>query len=182
MNELPMNKPRDTHHERFLQLFVRHERPVRAYARTLLGSWEDVDEVMQETSLVAWRKFDQFDSATNFAAWLGTIARFEALKLRRAKQRDRLVFSDHLMTLLESEGLEELGQLERQRSALQRCLDRLSTAHRRVLHLSYGLGLKYCDIATQTGYTVDALYKVLQRLRTALLKCTKHELVQEPGP
>jgi RNA polymerase sigma-70 factor, ECF subfamily len=171
---MPESRPDD--HEVFLRLFLRYERQVRVYARTLLGAWQDVDEVMQETSLVAWRKFGEFDPQTNFAAWLATILRFEALKWRRAKHRDRLFFSEELVQLLAEEGLEEFELMERQRTVLEKCLERLNETHRRLLQLSYGSGRTFCEIAEKTGYSVEAFYKVLQRLRAALLKCVEREL------
>jgi RNA polymerase sigma-70 factor (ECF subfamily) len=166
-------------HEVFLQQFMRHERSVRAYARTLLSSWEDVDEVMQEASLVAWRKYATFDAATSFGAWLATIVRFEALKLRRTKLRDRLVFSEETVRLLEQEGLNDLERLEHQRTALQRCLDKLNETQRRLLRVSYCSGQKLHEVARESGLSLEAFYKALQRLRAALLKCAKRELQQE---
>ena len=36
----------------FLRLFVKHEQALRAFARVMLPTWESVDEVMQESSVV----------------------------------------------------------------------------------------------------------------------------------
>jgi RNA polymerase sigma-70 factor, ECF subfamily len=175
-----MTEFQSSDHEAFLRLFLQHERKGRVYARTLLSSWQDVDEVMQETSLVAWRKFGEFDPQSNFAAWLATILRFEAMKWRRTKHRDRLIFSEQLIQLLADEGLEDFDILERQRTVLETCMARLNDTHRRLLQLSYGSGRSFREIAEKTGYSAGAFYKVLQRLRTVLLKCIERELAQNP--
>jgi RNA polymerase sigma-70 factor (ECF subfamily) len=177
-----MSKPvmaETTSHEAFLQQFMRNERSVRAYLRALLASWEEVDEAMQETSMVAWRKYSEFDPSTNFGAWLAMIARFEALKLRRSKRRDRLVFSDGLLDLLESEGIEELERLEGRRRALEQCIGRLGESQRQLLQSAYGSGLTLREVAVRFGRSVDGFYKSLQRLRTALLRCSESELEAE---
>jgi RNA polymerase sigma-70 factor (ECF subfamily) len=163
----------------FLQQFVQHERSVRAYLRTLLSSWEDVDEAMQETSLVAWRKFGEYSPGTNFGTWLAIIARLEALSLRRRRRRDRLLFSDRVLELLENEGIEDLERLQRCRRALERCIQRLSDAQRELLQAAYGSGLKLREVAVKLGRSVDALYKSVQRLRSALLACSEQELERE---
>ncbi|MBN2578294.1 MAG: sigma-70 family RNA polymerase sigma factor [Pirellulales bacterium] len=173
-----MTVSRPTDHEAFLRFFLQHEQQVRVYARTLLSSWQDVDEVMQEASLVAWRKFNEFDPQSNFAAWLATIVRFEALKWRRTKRRDHLIFSEQIIQLLAEEGLEELDNLERQRTVLEKCFHRLSETHRQLLQLSYGSGRPFREIAKMTGYSAEAFYKVLQRLRSVLLKCVEQELAK----
>ena len=92
-------EPPPESYEIFVRLFVTHEGRLRGFLRTLLSDWDDVDEVMQETSIIAWRKFAQFDVSTNFMAWAAAIARFEALKHRRKQARDRLVFNDEIFDL-----------------------------------------------------------------------------------
>ncbi len=64
--------PHDTY-EKFIRLFVAQEGRLRAFLRTLVPSLDELDEVMQETSLVAWRKFAQFEPGTDFLAWVATI-------------------------------------------------------------------------------------------------------------
>ena len=61
--------------EQFVRLLVRHDRAIRAWLRVLLPTLNDVDEVMQEVSVVAWRKFDQLDDPENFQRWVCVIAR-----------------------------------------------------------------------------------------------------------
>src|SRR5829696_5133059 len=92
----------DDRYEQFVRLLVEHERHLRSFLHSLLPSRTDVDEVMQETCLTAWRKFDLFALDTNFLAWTAAIARFEALKHLRARGRDRLVFSDDVLELIAS--------------------------------------------------------------------------------
>ena len=96
--------PHDTY-EQFIRLFVAQEGRLRAFLRTLVPSLGELDEVMQETSLVAWQKFSQFEPGTDFLAWVATIARFEALRWRRDRAADRLVFSEQLCELLADEAL-----------------------------------------------------------------------------
>ena len=81
-------------YERFVTTFTRNEPAIRAFLRSLLPSWEDAVEVMQNTSLVLWRKFDTFDPNTDFLKWAFVVARFEALKYRRSMARDRHVFDE----------------------------------------------------------------------------------------
>ncbi len=63
-------------YEQFVTLFTRNEPALRAFTRSLLPSWDDAVEVMQNTSLVLWRKFDTFDQNTEFLKWAFVVARF----------------------------------------------------------------------------------------------------------
>ena len=53
-------------YEVFVRLLVENESRVRSFLRGLLPTWQDVEEVTQEASLVAWRKFDEFEIGTSF--------------------------------------------------------------------------------------------------------------------
>jgi RNA polymerase sigma-70 factor (ECF subfamily) len=88
----PVTERDPARYEQFVRLLVAHEPHLRSFLRSLLPSWNDVEEAMQETSLTAWRKFDQFEPGSNFLAWTAAIARFEALKQRRTRSRERLAY------------------------------------------------------------------------------------------
>jgi RNA polymerase sigma-70 factor (ECF subfamily) len=171
--------PTDQRYEAFVRQFVAREPRLRAFLRTLLPAWEDVDDALQETSIVAWRKFAQFEDGTNFINWLFAIARFEALKQRRTRARSPLVFSDEVLDLLADEAAEETDHLEGERRALAFCLDQLPAAQRELLERSYHPGARLHEIAAQAGRTAAAFYKVIQRLRAALLDCAQRRLRAE---
>jgi RNA polymerase sigma-70 factor (ECF subfamily) len=138
-----------------------------------------VDEVMQEATLVAWRKFGQYEEGSSFLAWAGAIARFESLKNLRKQSRDRLVFSDEVLELLAHEGVEDSAALERERRALEDCLARLEPPQQELLRLSYEPGARLHEVAARAGKSVQAFYKTIQRLRQSLLECIERRLREE---
>lgn len=166
-------------YERFVKLFVAHEGRLRGFLRGMLSDWNDIDEVMQETSLVAWRKFEQFEEGSNFMAWTAAIARFEALKHMRKMARDRLVFTDDLLDLLAEENHEESDSLSRHRAALACCIDKLDQRQRQLLQLAYQPGMKFHQVAEQAGKSTQAFYKAIQRLRATLLECAEKRMKKE---
>jgi RNA polymerase sigma-70 factor, ECF subfamily len=176
----PANPPPEAY-ETFVRLLVAHEVRLRAFLRSLLNGWDDVDEVMQETSLVAWRKFTQFDPATHFMPWVAAIARFEALKRIREHARERLVFSDDIFDLVADESLDESDALERHRQALNQCLEKLDPEQKKLLQIAYTPGAKLHELAVQSGRSVQAFYKTIQRLRAALLECAERQMRKEPA-
>jgi len=169
----------DARYERFVREFVARESRLRAFLRTLLPAWEDVDDALQETSLVAWRKFDAVAADAELLPWLLAIARFEALKIRRQHARSPLVFSEELLELLAEEGTAETERLEAERRALAHCLAQLAPAQRELLERSYQPGVKFHEVAAQAGRSATGFYKVIQRLRAALLECIERRLPAE---
>lgn len=179
MPSIPEEQPVvDDPYRAFLRLVNRHQGALRHFVRTLLPSWDDVDEVMQEVSIVAWTKFGQFDRHTDFARWAATIARYEVLNYRRRKARDRLVFDEDLIQLLADECQENFARSEQERRALDGCLDKLPDQQRDVVLRAHSDGQKINSLAEEIGVSPNSLYKTLGRLRLALLRCVEETLAR----
>lgn len=148
---------------------MEHEPRVRSFLRGSLPTWNDVDEVIQEASLVAWRKFGEFEQGTAFGGWFLTIARFEALKHRRRLTRTPLKFADELWNKLADEAISDAVQVRRQH--LETCLKKLPIEKRETLMKVYSPGTVMRELASQSEKSEQAFYKIIQRLRATLLDC-----------
>jgi len=163
-------------HEEFIGLFVRHEPAIHSFLTSLLGDVDDAEVVMQETSMVLWRKFDQFQAGSSFRNWAFQIARFEAMNFRRKKQRDRHFFSDELVRLLADDAARHAAHLEEQRRVLSHCVAKLDETDRGVLAGCYREGTTIKSYAESVGRTPNAVRKHLGRIRNALSMCVRKTL------
>lgn len=166
----------DDRYEAFIRHFARWEQDLRRFIRSLLPTREDTDEVLQQTALVAWRKFDQFDQDTPFIKWTCVIARFEALAYRRKMARDRLVFREDILDLMAEEGIDSLDQQQEEQDALEECLATLPEKQRKFITLAYTPGIKVKDLAKEAGSTAAAFYMRLKRLRHQLMTCLESKI------
>jgi RNA polymerase sigma-70 factor (ECF subfamily) len=164
--------------EKFVRLLLEHEPQVRSFLRGLLPAWNDVDEVIQEASLVAWRKFADFEEGTAFGGWFLTVARFEALKHRRRVARTPLVFADDVWDLLAEEAVDNDAQ-QFQRRHLEQCLAKMHPDKRDVLLIVHSPGVVVRDVALQSGKSEQAFYKAVQRLRATLVECVSKSIAME---
>lgn len=155
--------------EAFVRLLMEHEPRVRGFLRGLLPSWSDVDEVIQESSLVAWRKFSEFEQGTAFGGWFLTIARYEALKHRTKAAKSPLVFVDQLWETLARE--EASDSTEVRVKHLEHCMQKLEPTKRSILLKAHTPGTVIRDLAMETGKSEQAMYKTIQRLRRSLMDC-----------
>lgn len=169
----------DTRYENFVARFAHYEPDLRRFIRSLLPTAVDTDEVLQQTAIVIWRKFDQYDPETNFMKWACVIARFEALAYRRKMARDRLVFREDVMELMAEEGAEEFDTRSAEREALQICLADLPAKHRDFLTLAYTPGVKVKELAREAGSSAAAFYMRLKRLRGQLATCVESKMQKE---
>jgi RNA polymerase sigma-70 factor, ECF subfamily len=168
-------------HDQFLRLYVENEESLRGFVRSLVPTLEDAREVMQETASVLWRKFGEMDSPEDFRRWAFGVARFEALAFRRDRARDRHVFSEDLISLLEAEAAEAGEQSDHEERALQGCLKKLPKTQRELVEVAYAPGVRIDELAREAGRTPMALYKSLHRIRMTLADCIRKSLKREEG-
>lgn len=166
-------------YEHFIRLFTHNEAGLRAFVRSLIPGREHADEIMQETSVVLWRKFASFDPGTDFLAWACTIARFEVLNYRRRLARDRHVFNIELLEVLADEAASGMeGRLQKLRS-LDRCIQKLAPRQRELVTACYASGMTIKDVAEKMGRSATSLYKALNRIRIDLLDCIEVSVAGE---
>ena len=164
----------------FLALFLQNQRRLYAYILTLLPRRADADDVLQETSLVMWDKFDERQPPDDFAAWGCRIAYFKVLDFYKKCQRSRVCFSQALLERLAETAVEQAGtlQLDERREALAACLEKLNARDRDLLARRFSVGATTRSTAAAVGRSVDATYKALSKIRQALFDCVNRALAQ----
>ncbi len=150
-----------------------------AYLRSILRDRSAVDDVFQETMVVAWRTLDRFDHDRPFAPWLRGIARNLVLAHFRKHRRIPLACEEAVLTHLDQR-LDEIGRRpgdtwSEKLEALDDCLDRLPTDTRNLLDWHYGLELTTERIADRLESNREMVKKRLQRARARLLDCLRHK-------
>jgi RNA polymerase sigma-70 factor (ECF subfamily) len=165
--------------ERFVRLLGRYQQRVYSFILTLVPHWADADEVLQETNIVLWRKFSEFQPDTDFVRWANQVAYFEVLKFRRRQQKDHLFFSDAFVEEVAAEVMEMSETLQLQRDRLAGCLQKLSDRDRTLIHLRYDEGSSVKRVAEQLGRSADSVYKSLGRVRRMLIDCIHREKMAE---
>ena len=68
---------------------------------------------------------------------------------------------------------------DRQREALDSCLQKLPGPQRELALAAYTKGTRMDALAAERGQTAMSLYKLLQRIRQILLECVRRTLAGE---
>jgi RNA polymerase sigma-70 factor, ECF subfamily len=71
----------------FATLFERHRRELHVHCYRMLGSFDDAEDVVQDTFLRAWRKRESFRGLSSFRAWLYRIATNACLDVLDRRRR-----------------------------------------------------------------------------------------------
>lgn len=163
----------------FAERLARHQGQLLGYIYSLVRDLDDADDLFQQTSLVLWDKFDQFDASRSFVGWACGIARYEVLNFLRSRRRDRLYFSDELsLALIEAQQELENDELEERRVALAGCMKKLKDRDRELLAACYGRSAGIREAAGARGRSTQSIHNSLRRIRRALFDCVRRSLAE----
>jgi RNA polymerase sigma-70 factor (ECF subfamily) len=164
----------------FLRLFLKNEPILRAFARSILPDWNSVDDALQEASVTMWEKLGQLRNEEGFLPWAKVILRFKCLSAIDRVRRDRHVLSDRVLELIADEAEQmDADEVIAVRRALDVCLTQFSSPHQELLLAPYAGEGRVKQLAEQDSRTVNALYKLLGRLRAKLATCIRGQLGPE---
>ncbi|WP_328993689.1 sigma-70 family RNA polymerase sigma factor [Kribbella sp. NBC_01245] len=80
-------RARDGDDEAFRQLTELHRRELHMHCYRMLGSFQDAEDVLQDTLLAAWRGLDRFEGRSTIRTWLYRIATNQCLNVIRSASR-----------------------------------------------------------------------------------------------
>jgi RNA polymerase sigma-70 factor (ECF subfamily) len=155
---------RDRQH-RFMALLTPHYRYLESYALAMERDREASLDLVGETLLRAWERFDDLRDAQAFLSWPPSIAR----RLARDRRRRRFFIKEHLghaaLLLAETSHIPELSA---DVTALHTALARLPVAQREAIVLFELNGLSLQEVAQVQECSVGAVKVRLHRGRARL--------------
>lgn len=169
-SRLPSDAP-TAEQQRFLALFLRSEKEIYRYVAALVPNISDAEDIVQQTALALWEKFDAYDPTLPFTPWA---CRFALNKTRQWIERHH-----RWQTLLERGVGEELArrreelrpELDLRLRHLETCVQTLPRDQRSLVE-GYYYGRDAIEtLAEKSSRSVAATYKALQRIRHALQLC-----------
>jgi RNA polymerase sigma-70 factor (ECF subfamily) len=167
--------------EDFVRLFTQNQRALYLFIVPLVGSPADAEEVLQETNVVIWSKWDQFQAGTNFLAWGRAIARLEVFRFRRRKDRRQQPLGDEVLEIVADELQQQPNDFDRRREALTACISKLREKDRQLIQHRYSEGQSGDDVANQLGRPANSVYQSLGRIRRVLMECVRRQMASAGG-
>lgn len=174
------DRPASDIQDEFLKLFSRYSRRIYEFILMLVMRHADADEVFQNTCLVLWKKFDQYDPEGSFYNWACRIAYFEVQQMRRKNQRFRTLSEDALSMVADT-ALASADRLGERQKALAECLQKLGDQDRELIEQRYHYRRLPKEIAEKKSRSVHAIYRALARIHAALFECVQRQLAIEEG-
>lgn len=163
-------------------LLKEHRHMMLTYASALLGGdRREAEDVVQEASLVAFKRLDSFDVNASFPAWLRGIVRFKVFESRRALARSPIMKDPDVI-----QGMEDVFQAFDQPYAdeewleritiLQECILKLKDPMQRVVNLFYKSGKSLKEISAKMSINIMTAGQRLSRARKLIQSCAERQV------
>ncbi len=167
----------------FAEYLHQNQGRLYGYLHALVRDLNDADDLFQQTAVILWKKFPEFDPARSFFSWACGIARLEVANFLRVRGRRRLYFSDDFNLLL-IEAQEEMtdAEIDGRREALTQCIEKLRARDRALLDECYNDAPDLHAIADKHGRSTHSIYNSLRRIRRSLFECIGRTLAHEARP
>ena len=155
----------------FEALYRTYYRRLTRFLDRLTRRPQIIDEILDDTMLVVWRKAGTFNGHSQVSTWIFAIAYRKAMKaLKREGSRTQILF-DHDEPLYAPSP--EAAFIDGEsRSAIRRLVAGLSAEQRAVVELTYYHGCAYKEIADIVGCPVDTvktrMFHARRKLKSAL--------------
>ena len=162
-----------------------NSRMLTVYLRSLVHDGGAIDDLFQETMVVAWRRLDECDLERPFGPWLRGIASRLVMAHYRKKKTEPVLLQEGVLSLLE-ERFDAIASRagdtwDEKIAALHECLDALPDKHRRAVQARYLDELSAKQTAERLQVSLEAFKKRIQRTRTMLADCLKRKGVMIAG-
>lgn len=156
------------------------------YLRSLIRDEATIDDLFQETLVVAWRRLDECDLDRPFGPWLrGIASRLVMANYRRQKVAPVLLQEAVLNVIdrhFENINLLAGNTWEDKVAALHVCIDELPEKQKLVIVGKYFNDVSLASLAEHLNMSLEACKKRVQRGRIMLAKCLKNKGVFSAEP
>jgi RNA polymerase sigma factor (sigma-70 family) len=155
----------------FELLYRSYYRRLTRFVEQLTRRRHLVDEILDDTMLVVWRKADSYNGRSRVSTWIFAIAYHEIMRAHHRERRASALPAPDAPAVVQSV---ETDFIESEsRSRLRNIVAELSVEQRAVIELTYFHGFGYKEIAGITGCPLNTvktrMFHARRRLRALLV-------------
>lgn len=169
---------KDLRDERFLRLLRGSQNGIFAFILALVHNQNDADDIMQETTTVMWRKFNEFELGTNFTAWGVSIARNKVNKFFEKYRKSRQIFKGSVIKAIEELAKSKTDEANPRVDALKNCIKKLSQPARQLIQMRYDRRMSAQKTADLFDLSIHKFYRTMAKIHRSLEICIRQTLTE----
>lgn len=155
--------------KQFMALFIRERPRLRTFTYSLIPVAEEAEDILQEVSLLLWKKFDEYEPDRCFYRWAAGFTYYCACNYRRSSARSRVLYSHELACVLIDQRVTRPRNEVDHMEALRQSMTDLTKRDLRLLAAIYEAGMNADEVAKRIGQQTGTVYNRLSAIRRKLL-------------
>jgi len=165
----------------FSEFYHLFEARVYRFIQTKLADPFEAADILNEVFLDVWKQAGRFKAQSKVSTWLFSIAHHKTIDKLRKKQPEQI--SDEQLALLADESTDVITALinDEKGNSVHHCIEKLTTAHRAVLELTFFEDLSYKDIALIVDCPENTvktrMFHAKQAMKNCLSRLLKAQLI-----
>lgn len=161
------------------QFYQSYHARVYAFVRRRLNDPAEAAEVLNEVMLEVWRKASRFEGRSQPLTWVLGIAHHKALDALRRRGRRQTEELDETLPDDDAAPAAELLAAAQNAEVVRRCIEKLSDAHRLMVHLAFFEDMPYPDIARVAECPVGTVKTRVFHAKRLLKECLSLQVERE---
>lgn len=161
--------------EQLVLLLTQPQEPLFRYIFSLVACEGDARDILQETSLALYRKFDAYDATRPFLPWAYRFADLRVQKHREKAVRSPLLFNEDVMNLLTHDRAQMEAELDQRLHLLDECLAKLTPQDKKLVTRRYAMRRGAQEMMQQLAMSGRTLFRNLELLRQRLHGCVTRQ-------
>ncbi len=150
--------------------YERYHDAAYRFIRSRGGDEFEAADVLQDAMMEVWRAADRFQGASSARTWLFSIARNKMIdRIRKGSRIDH--FDEAPEQVDDAPGPHAVLETVDDHALLKSCVEKLSEAHRRVIHLAFFEDMTYPDISEIERVAVGTIKTRIFHAKKLLMSC-----------
>ncbi|MEK7096449.1 MAG: sigma-70 family RNA polymerase sigma factor [Patescibacteria group bacterium] len=172
----------------YIYLMKRYEGKLSRYIRRLLvSSDEDIEDILQEVFIKAYKNLNSFDKNQKFSSWIYRISHNEAISYyRKIKARPSVVSFEEDFDIFEllpdQTNLEKEAEAEITKMSVAKVLDTLKPKYKSVLVLRYLEEKNYNEISYILKKPKGTVATLINRAKQLFKKAAEKQIPKNERP
>lgn len=163
----------------FVRQLMIHRKRIYSFILSLVANSSDADDIMQETAVLMWKKYQETADISSYAAWGIRIAHYKVLEFRRKHRNKKIQFNSDLFESILVGAVEVNEGLDRRHEALKKCISKLKPQQKKIIELRHQKGQTVKSIAELLHLSPHNVYKLIPRIHDMLVRCIHRTLRTE---
>lgn len=160
----------------FLKYFIKNNKKLFGFILVMVPNHIDAEDILQETALVLWNKFDEFEPGTNFYAWAKQTAKNKTCEYYKKKKSFIEIDLDFLEKI-QAANEPVLHTLEERMAALRGCLGRLGQKDLHLIKVRFQENITLKKMAEDANLSIHTVYRRMACIYALLQACIRKTLL-----